>query len=202
MAVNSQAANSQLPTSGSLGTGNWGVGSCARVLKGQYTGTCTDDTRFMPVPSVILTDTPSMPPLMSHVNGCVKENCRTSKLATVTLPNWRVSDEESKMVGGTVRPNGFVGWIRTSESTSGLVPAVMLRMKGKEKGDTEGQSSWTGPGAVGTIVTMSNSFLNADGDVMTASSASSHAAERAQHTTTTAIADGMAVLICNPQSHM
>ena len=67
------------------------------------------DTRFMPLPSVIVTNTPSVLPLMSHVNECVKGNCRTAKLPTVTLPNWRVSDEESKIVGGDVRPNGFVG---------------------------------------------------------------------------------------------
>ena len=67
------------------------------------------DTRFMPLPSLIVTDTSIMLPLMSHVNGCVKGNSRTSKLPTVTLPNWRVSDKESKIVGGDVRPNGFVG---------------------------------------------------------------------------------------------
>jgi len=93
----------------------------------------------MPVPSLMVTDTMSDVPLMSHVNGCVKGNWRTPKLATVRLPNWRVSDEESKIVGGEVRPNGFVGWMRTSASVSGRVPAVTLRTKGTGNGDTPGQ---------------------------------------------------------------
>lgn len=120
----------------------------------QYTGTGTVDTRFMPAPSVVVTDTSSMLPVMSHEKSRVKGNCPTAKLAIVTLPNRRVSDAESKMVGGDVRPNGFVGWKRTSESVSGDVPAVMLRMKGTEKRDTDGQCSGipSRPKADGTIL--------------------------------------------------
>src|SRR5262245_15429520 len=112
----------------------------------------------MPVPSVIVTETSSMLPLISHVRSCVNGNCRTTKLGIVALPNRRVSDDESKIVGGEVRPNGLVGCTRTSASVSGRVPAVMLRMNGTEKRESDGQSGGTPsrPNADGTIATLSN----------------------------------------------
>jgi len=78
---------------------------------------------------VVLTEVCRTLPLR-HPSGNVNRNCRIAKLSIETLPNWRVSDAESKMVGGAVERNGSNNWKRTSASVTGKWPAVTFNVTG------------------------------------------------------------------------
>jgi hypothetical protein len=75
------------------------------ATESQYTGISIVCRRETPPLSVVLTEVCRTLPL-KHPSGNVKGNCRTAKLSIVMLPNWRVSDAESKRVGGAVERNG------------------------------------------------------------------------------------------------
>src|SRR5262245_52561989 len=154
-----------------------------------------------PLPSVVVVDTCRMTlPVKPHPNVCTNGNVPTAKLPTVVLPNTRVSDASSKIVGGDWTRNGSVTWNCTPESVSGNAPALTVSVNGTEKGCTAGQMN---PGTLCRVSTDDprptkfKLFWKPEGAVVTPIAVvlpSSHA-DATQHITRIAIAEGMAVLM-------